>query len=88
MHNSVVCWQKKVSIVDEEVNKKVIETISEYFGNLRVSWGEKHKLLVMDIKFLAYGKLSLFMKDYIEESIDFFGKEMSTKLSSPAKKSL
>ena len=40
----------------------------------------------MDIEFLADGKLSLFMKDYIEESIDSFGEEMSTKLSSPEKK--
>ena len=66
----------------------MIETISEIFGNLTVSRGKKHKLLVMDIEFSAYGKLSLFMKDYIEESIDFFGEEISRKVSSPAKKYL
>ena len=63
----------KVSHVDGEVNKKVIETISENFGNLTVSRGKKHKFLGMYIDFLPYGKLSLFMKDYIEESIYFFG---------------
>ena len=57
----------KVSHVDEEVNKKVIETIAEHFGNLTVSRGKKHKFLGMDIEFLSDGKLSLFMKDYIEE---------------------
>ena len=39
----------KVSYVDEEVNTKVIETISDHFGNLTISRGKKHKLLVMDI---------------------------------------
>ena len=39
----------KVSHVDEEVNTKVIETISENFGNLTVSRWEKHKFLRMDI---------------------------------------
>ena len=42
----------------------------------------------MDIEFLADGELSLFMKDYIEESIDFFKEKISTKVSSPAKKGL
>ena len=42
----------------------------------------------MDIEFLAYEKLSLFMKDYIEESINVFGEEISTNVSSPAKKGL
>ena len=51
----------------------MIETISEHFGNLTVSRGKKHRFLGMDIEFLADGKLPLFMKNYIEESIDFFG---------------
>ena len=42
----------------------------------------------MDIEFLSDGKLSLFMKDYIEESIDLFGEEISTNVSSPEKKGL
>ena len=59
----------------------MIETIAEHFGNLTVSRGKKHKLLGMDIEFLADGKLSLFMKDYIEESINFLGEELSAKVS-------
>ena len=68
--------------------KKIIETISEHFGNLTVSRGKKHKFLVMDIEFLADGELSLFMKDYIEESIYLFVEDLSTKVSSPAKKGM
>ena len=74
--------------LDEEVNTKVIETISEHFGNLKISRGEKHKFLGIDIKLLADGKLSLFMKDCINESIDLFGEDISTNISSPAKKGL
>ena len=40
----------------------------------------------MEIEFLANVKLSLFMKDYIEESIDFFGEDLIVRVSSPAKK--
>ena len=42
----------------------------------------------MYIEFLAKLKLSLFMKDYIEESIDLFGEKISTAVSSPEKKGL
>ena len=58
------------------------------FDNLTVFWGKKHKLLGMDIEFLAIEKLSLFMKDYTEESIDLFGEELNTKVSSPSNKGL
>ena len=74
--------------LDEVVNTKVIETISDHFGNLTISRGKKQKFLGMDIQFLADGKLYLFMKDCINESIDFFGEDISTNISSPAKKCL
>ena len=50
----------------------MIETISEHFVNLTVSRGKKRKFLGLDIEFLEDGELSLFMKYYIEESIDLF----------------
>ena len=67
----------KVSHIDEEVNTIVIETIYEHFGELTVPRRNNHKFLGMAIEFLARGKVSLFMKDYIEESIDLFGEELS-----------
>ena len=78
-----IAWyvdDKKVSHVDEEVNTKMIKTIAEHFGNLMVSKGKKHKFLGMGIEFLADLKLSLFMKDYIYESIGLFGDPLSTKV--------
>ena len=47
----------KASHVDEEVNTKVIETISKHFGNLTVSRRNKNILLVMYIEFLVGVKL-------------------------------
>ena len=47
-----IAWyvdDNKVSHVDEEVNTKMIETISEHFGNLTVSRGKKNKFLGMGI---------------------------------------
>ena len=66
----------------------MIERISEHYGNLAVSRRKKHRFLGMGIESLTDGKLSLFMKDYIEESIDLFREKISTKVSSPAKKGL
>ena len=69
----------KVSHLDEYVKTNVIEGISEHYGNLTVSRRKKQRFLGMDIEFLADGKLSLFVKDYIEESIDLFKEKISTR---------
>ena len=78
----------KVSHVDEYVKTKVTETIDKLFGNIKVSGRKKHKFPDMDIEFLSDWNLSLFMKYYIEESIDLFGEELSATVSSPPKKVL
>ena len=78
----------KLSHLDEEVKTNVIEGISEHYGNLAVSRGKKQKFLGMDIKFLDEGKLSLIMKYYTKKSIGLFREELSTVISSLAKKGL
>ena len=40
----------------------------------------------MDIEFLVTGKVSIFVKDFIEESIALFGEDICAKGSSPEKK--
>ena len=42
----------------------------------------------MDIELLFNWKSSLFIKDYIKESIDLFGEELNAAVSSPARKGL
>ena len=61
-----------MSHIDEDVNTKIIEAIAKHFGEITVTRGKKHKLLVMYIKVLVKGKSSLFMKYHIEESIKLF----------------
>ena len=39
----------------------------------------------MDIEFLVTGKVSIFVKDFIEESIALFGEDICAKGSSPEK---
>ena len=75
----------KVSQVQEKVNTKIIEKIAEHFDELALSQKE-HKCLVMGIEFLENGKLLLFMKDYIGESITLFDKNIDATVSSPLKK--
>ena len=60
----------------------------EHFGNLTISRRKKHNFLVMDVELLAYAKLYLFMKDYIDKSIDLFEEQISMKVSSSAKRVL
>ena len=54
----------KLSYVDEEVNKKIFETIAKHFGELTITKSKLHKLLGMDIYILGYVKVSVFMTDY------------------------
>ena len=50
----------------------IIETISEYFGEIIVS-RKKHKFLGLDIELLGNTRVLMLMNDYIEESITPFG---------------
>ena len=68
------------------MNTKIIETIAEHFGELTVMRGKKQKLLVIHIEFLRNRKLFLCMKDYIEESITLFNKDIYATVYSPEKK--
>ena len=63
----------KILHIYEEVKTKVIKIIAKHFGEITLSRGKKHKFLGMEIEFLVDGKLSLSMKDCIEESIYLFG---------------
>ena len=48
------------------MSTRIIKTVAEHFGELSVSRGKEHKFLRIFIYFLVNGKVSLFMKDYIE----------------------
>ena len=56
----------KLSHVDDKANTRIIGVIAEHFGELTVSREKKHRFLRMYIYFLGNGRVSLFMKDYME----------------------
>lgn len=58
----------KISHVSKDVVTSVINEISQHFGELTVSRGNKHDFLGMDIE-LKDGKVYISMKDQISEAI-------------------
>ena len=54
------------------MNTRIVEAIAESFVDFTISIGGNQKFLGMDIEFLGNGRISLFMKDYIEEYIASF----------------
>ena len=87
----MISWyvdNNRVSRIYEHVNTSIIEVIAENVGDLTVSRGKNKKSLGMDIEFLGNGRVSLFTKDCIEESITSFDEGMDVNVSSPANKGL
>jgi hypothetical protein len=74
--------------MSEGVIDDVIAKVKGYFGDLAVSRGKKHTFLGMNLVFNDDGSLQVETKTYIKEAIEAFGEDVSTKVSSPAKKKL
>ena len=71
----IISWyvkNNKVLHIDECVDTRIIEAISEHFGEPTVSRGNKHKILGVYKDFLGNRRVSLFMRNYMEESITSF----------------
>ena len=85
----MVCWyveNNKVSHINPKFSTMIIEAIAKQFGYLVITRGKKCTFLCMDIEILDNNKLAIGMKSYIQEAVDFFNEEMSTKVSSPENK--
>ena len=66
----------------------MIKQIENKFGKMTVTRQKDHIFVGMDIKFLENGKLRIFMKDYITESInvfDSFSKRITKCANTPVK---
>ena len=59
----------KISHIDANVMTSIIKTLSDYFGDLTVSRGNKHDYLGMNVE-LKDGKVHRGMKDQILEAIE------------------
>ena len=86
-----MCWyvdDNKVSHKDSKVVDDIIQKISEIFGDLTTTRGNKHKFLGMDFEITDDKKIKITMKDQLLECVDAFGEDIDENVSSPAAKHL
>ena len=79
-----IAWHvddNKISHVDPGVVSSVIKQIEKKFGKMRVTRGNKHVFLGMNITFNGNGAFSVLMREYLDESIDDFEKIDGTIVS-------
>ena len=62
----------------------VVEEIGKRFPGLTIGTGTDHTFLGIKIKYLGNGKVSINMRDYIQEVVDDFGEDVSKTVSTPA----
>ena len=82
-----ICWyvdDLKISHCDPNVVTKVIESIEERFGKMKVTRGKDHVYLGMKIKFGINKDVQIRMSDYIQEAIDDFTQTCKKNPTSPA----
>ena len=60
--------------MDKVVVTSIIKTISDHFGELTVSRGNKHDYLAMDVE-LINGKVHVGMKGQITEALEWGGSQ-------------
>ena len=70
--------------MDPEVVTDIIKNISEDFGELTVTNGNKHTFLGMKMNFRKDQKVELDLSEYLREAIVESGMDVSQKVSSPA----
>ena len=75
-----------MSHVDPKFNTMIIEAISICFWDLVITSGGKNTFPGMEIELLDNNMLTIGVKSYTQEAIDFFDEDVSTKVSSPENK--
>ena len=78
----------KISHVDKEVVSQIIQDLEKKFGKMSVTRGCKHKLLGMNLNFKSNRTVTIQMKDYLRESIDESGLNITHEAATPAKGNL
>ena len=87
---STILWHVddlKCSHVDPKVNDKLLAILNERYGKeapLTVTRGKVHEYLGMTLDFSVDGKVSVIMKDYIEDILDETPADMNGEAATPA----
>ena len=69
----------KISHVEEQVVKDIIEEIEKKFGKMSVNIGKTHTYLGMDFEYRDDGVVRISMKGYLEDAINEFPEEILSK---------
>ena len=87
-----ICWyvdDTKVSHKDPKVVDKVLASMEGCFNKMTIKRGKSHTFVGIDFTLNKNGTVSIFMKDYINECIDVFGRnDIKKKASTPARHDL
>jgi hypothetical protein len=75
--------QCTISHIDSEVVTSVINTLESCFGKMKVTRGNHHKFLGMNIKYLGDGTATIHMPSYIKEAIEESGIDIAKPATSP-----
>ena len=79
----------KISHVDPEVVTEEMKMISEHFGKLTISRGNKHQFLGMDIELDRNNKeVIVSMIDQVEEAINMMDEDLRSDIHTPAYRDL
>ncbi len=89
-YQCTIVWyvdDNKISHIDPTVIDKVIGKIKRKFGKMSKSRGNKHDLLVMDIRY-EKGKVKIGTKKHIKKALDLFKDDITRDAATPARPNL
>jgi hypothetical protein len=73
----------KISHANPDVVTNIINQLESKFGKMKVTRGNTHKFLGMDIVYLGDGTATIHMPSYITEAIDESGLDITSSATSP-----
>ena len=73
----------KLSHVDSNVVKNVIDKFSEYFGELAITQGDAHDFFGINIKLRVDGLVAIQQHEHIEQALEKFGPTYTYHVMSP-----
>ena len=78
----------KISHTDEDELWKIIRRLEQKLGKFKISTGNEHKFVGMELVFTEDGKVKVRTKDQILEAIDMLGERINFTVTTPAAKHL
>lgn len=82
-----ICWyvdDLKVSHVQHAVVKQVISEVEKHYGQMVVTYGNKHTYVGMDIEYTGNGEAKITMISYLKEALDAFPEDCTANANTPA----